>query len=193
MERGEDQQDEKGRPGVAAGAQHGGVVVVEEAEDQAGEHQLEVHRRLAADGVLRALRPQERGGKGDAAHGDEQRQHCAAQQRRGVHAAQAVALPGAEAVGAQNAHTDGAADDQGVGHVHDGGGHADAGQGQVAQKIAHHDGVHDAVKLLKDVAENDGQRKIQQGREGRAGQQRTGGAGGPEVVDDGAVGHKHFT
>lgn len=112
----------KGVRELPPGAQHGGVVVVQKAEKQSGEHQLQVHRRLPADGLLRALRPQERRGKEDAAQGDEQRQRPAAQQRRGVHAAQTLALAGTAVMGAQDAHADGAADDQRVGHVHDGGG-----------------------------------------------------------------------
>ena len=43
---------------------------------------------------------------------------------------------------------------------------------QIAEELAHHDGIHNAVKLLEDVAQNDGQRKIEKGRQRRAGQQR---------------------
>ena len=145
MERGGQQQDDERRAGVAAGAEHGGIVVVEETEDKPREHQLEVHRRLLAHGLLRALGPQQQGGQKDARRGDEHRQHRAADKGRGIEPPHPVPVLRAAEVGAQHTGADRAADDECIGHVHDGGGHADAGQRQVAQKFPHHHGVHDAV------------------------------------------------
>ena len=172
MERGRDEQNDERRARVAARAQHGGVVVVEEAADQSREHELQIDRRLAADGLLRALRAQERHRADDADRGNDQRQRRAAEQRGRVHAAQPHPVLRPAHLRAQHADADGPADNQGVRHVHDGRGDADAGKRQIAEELAHHDGVHNAVKLLEDVAQNDGQRKIEKGRQRRAGQQR---------------------
>ena len=177
MERGGQQQDDERRAGVAAGAEHGGIVVVEETEDKPREHQLEVHRRLLAHGLLRALCPQQQGGQKDARRGDEHRQHRAADKGRGIEPPHPVPVLRAAEVGAQHTGADRAADDECIGHVHDGGGHADAGQRQIAQKFPHHHGVHDAVQLLEDVAQNDGQREVEQRRKRCAGQQRLVAAG----------------
>ena len=172
MKGGGHQQDHKGHPGIAIAAQHSPVVIVQKAEDHAPENDAQILHRFPADSLLRPLGAQNGLAKQNTYSGDDQHQHRAADQGRGVDHLQPLPVLRPAQLGRQHPHADGGADDQGVHNVHHGGGHADSGQRQIPQELAHHHGVHNVIQLLKDIAQNDREGKNQHGGQGRTGQNR---------------------
>ena len=157
-QRGENQEIQR-RAAVAQGAQDAGEQIVENVGKRAGKDDDDVVI-CHVDNVIRRVH----GNKQRAAHGHAQRrhhnaQHNAQQDRHGHRVAHAVIVARAEALRHQHGEAARHAHDEAENEERQRTRGADGRQRVHAEELAHDDGVHHAVKLLKKVADQQRDRK----------------------------------
>ena len=102
---------------------------------------------------------EKRPGEHAAGHGKQRAQSHEKEQRRGHGAAQLVLPPRAVKLGDHDARAVAEADGKGEEHQRERAGRAGGGQRLLRHEVADDDAVDGVVKLLKQVAGHDGQRK----------------------------------
>ena len=150
---------------IADGTQDGGAEVVEHLHRHAQEDDAHIQDRQIDHVLRRAHQLKQRPRQRDA---DDHQQHAAGQgqQHRGVHrVGDGAVIPRARVARDEHVRADGQADEQADDHVVQRADGAHCGQGFVARKAAHDDGVRRIEQQLQDAREHDGQGKDEHLRE----------------------------